>query len=425
MVRVHAAATAAATLRTSKERLQRHGLAEVKQEHIAHHSDPLKDFGSGGHKWYTLAGASGSKSNRWFGLLRRVLTTRTQEEVPEMKPLPLDGGAHLEADVMASVRRPPTREIQAADDELINAWGAALRAEGYAEASIDRASKRLRSFARRLPNGLIKATQGDVVTFYREREGIARQRLAARGEALRPARVVYARHPGWTSFVACIKQFYAWAERRGLMCQAMNPLRGIRQYPVARTDVAVRPEWYCRMLNNLSLSYRETALLWLLGHGLTPGEVLRLAPRDVDLEGRMVHVRGTRCPRVVPLSDRAVVRLRPWVTDKQWSGRQWLFPSGYRRPISDRTLRDIVQRVAARVFSAPSETSIRSGIYPLGFRHTFVVLALRRRVPVDCLMGLTGIGRAKLLTTYLSQTAPPERIRAEFRRLVSRCGDWL
>ena len=299
--------------------------------------------------------------------------------------------------------------------------------EGYAESSIDRASKRLRSFARRLPNGLLKATQGDVAAFYREREGIASRRQRAQDQLLgsRPAHVVYVRHPGWRSFVACAKEFYAWVERQGFISHTTNPVRGIRQYPVARTDVRVRPEWYCRMLNDPSLTYREGALLWLLGHGLTPGEVLRLAPRDVDLEARMIHVRGTRCARVVPLSDRAVVRLRPWVTDKQWSGRQWLFPSGYRRPISDRTLRDIVQRVAGRVFSAPSETSIRSGIYPLGFRHTFVVLALRRRVPVDCLMGLTGISRAKLLTAYLSQTAPPERLRAEFRRLVSRSRDWL
>jgi len=344
-----------------------------------------------------------------------------------IETLPQVDDARIPGDATTSVRPVAASPLRPADLELINAWGDRLRVEGYAESSIDRATKRLRSFARRLPNGLLKATRRDVVAFYEEREAVARQKQAAQEEALglRAVHVVYLRHPGWGSFVACVGQFYTWTGRQGLISPAMNPLLGIRRYPTVRTDVAVRPEWYCRMLHDSSLNNREAALLWLLGHGLTPGEVLRLTPRDVDLEAREVHLRGVRRARVVPLSDRAVARLRPWVMHKQWLGCRWLFPSGHGRPLSDRTVRDIVQRVARRVFRGPSEANIRRGIHPLGFRHTFVVLALRRRLAADCLMGLTGINRAKLLTTYLNQTASPERLRAEFRRLVNGCQNWI
>lgn len=298
--------------------------------------------------------------------------------------------------------------------------------EGYAASSIDRAMKRIRSFARRLPNGLLGATKRDVESFYADREALARNKHTTQNAVgLSSGQVAYSRQPSWTNFLASSKQFYAWAERQGLISAALNPVRSVRQYPTVRTGVPVRPEWYCRMLHDPSLSYREGALLWLLGHGLTPAEVRRLTPQDVDLEAQEVHVRGARCARSVPLSDRAVVRLRPWVTDKQWRRAAWLFPSGHRRPLSDRTARDIVRQVARRVFPGPSGEDIRRLVHPAGFRHAFLVLALRRHVAVDCLVGLTGISRANVLSKYLNQTAPPERLGAEFRRIVSTYRDWL
>jgi hypothetical protein len=61
----------------------------------------------------------------------------------------------------------------------------------------------------------------------------------------------------------------------------------------------------------------------------------------------------------------------------------------------------------------------------VGFRNTFVVRALRQGVPVDCLVSLTGIGRAELLTRYLAQTATPERVRNEFTRITGGWEDWI
>jgi site-specific recombinase XerD len=313
-----------------------------------------------------------------------------------------------------------------ADEVLIAAWGDALRADGYAPSSIDRATKRLRSFARRLPNGLTRATWMDVDTFYRSRQRLAAERrMARRALGIRTVNVAHVHSPDWANFVARAKQFYAWAEKRGLVSETTNPVRRIREHRRASEDVRVQPEWYSRMLFHTSLRHREKSLLWLLAHGLTPTEVLRLTPTDVNLRACEVHVKGCYRSRTVPLSARAVERLTPWVTAQYRLGRPWLFPSKRGRSLSDRTLRHIVQGVAERVFPGPSYAGIRREIHPVGFRDTFVVRALGQGVSADCLVSLTGIGRAELLTRYLAQTTSPDRVRAEFKRITTAWTDWI
>ncbi len=163
----------------------------------------------------------------------------------------------------------------------------------------------------------------------------------------------------------------------------------------------------------------------MLAHGLTPAETLRLKPTDVNLEAAEVYVRGRHRTRTMPLSDQGVAMLAPWVVAKYSFCRTWVFPSRRGRHLSDRRLREIVQTVARRVFPHPAQANIRHNIHPMGFRDTFVLGALKRGVPADCLVSLTGIGRAELLTRYLAQTAPPERIKAEFRRLVTGWQGWI
>jgi site-specific recombinase XerD len=339
---------------------------------------------------------------------------------------PVEGGARVRADATTFIRGTVASLLRPADADLVSEWAATLLANGYASSSVDRAAKRLRAFARSTPNGLLRAAKSDVYAFYRKQEALLLQRQAA-GEAagLEPVHMAYFRHPTWTQFESCARQFYLWAERRGLIPRALNPVRGLRHYPPVRTGISVQPRWYCRLLHDPSLDRREAALLWLLGHGLTPAEVLRLTPGDVDLEAQEVQIRGPRCVRVVPLSEAGVARFAPWVRGKRWQGRRWLFPSRRGRAISDRTLRDIVHKVVERVFPGPSYVNLRSTLHPGGFRHAFIVLALRRRIPVDCLLELTGLRRAKLLTAYLSQTAPPEKLREEFRRITGRGREWL
>ena len=266
----------------------------------------------------------------------------------------------------------------------------------------------------------------DVDTFYQSRKRLEKEkRMARSGLGIATVEVALVHSPGWANFVASAKQFYVWAEKHGFVSETTNPMRRIREHRRASEGVRVQPEWYSRMLFHPSLRHREKSLLWLLAHGLMPTEVLRLRPTDVNLRVCEVHVKGRYRSRTVPLSGRAVERLTPWVTAQYQLGRPWLFPSRRGRSLSDRTLRHIVQGVAERVFPGPSHAGIRREIHPAGFRNTFVVRALRQGVAVDCLVNLTGIGRAELLTRYLAQTASPERVRSEFKRISESWADWI
>jgi len=77
-----------------------------------------------------------------------------------------------------SVPSPAAAFLRPSDADLIADWGASLRAGGYAASSIAGATKRLEAFAKRLPDGLLRASKQDIVEFYEYRETAARRRRA-------------------------------------------------------------------------------------------------------------------------------------------------------------------------------------------------------------------------------------------------------
>jgi site-specific recombinase XerD len=310
--------------------------------------------------------------------------------------------------------------LRPVDVELLSRWHASLRSKGWTPSAAIQAVRHLRSFARRTPNGLLRASKHDVVAFHENRERllVGRQRRASQPET------TLLSHPTWTVFVHAAKNFYAWAERQGLVHPARNPTRGLAGEARRRVHVVAQPRWYDRLLYHAPLDTRETALLWLLAHGLGTSEVMRLRPRDVCLEPTChVRVSSPKRTRVVPLGDRAIQRLRPWVAAKQRFGSRWLFPAYRGRHISDRTVRHLVASVASRVF--PDRPLVRQRIHAGGFRTVFITRALRRRLPLDAVKALTGLSRARLLDAYLGEPVPVHRLRREFRRMTRRWRNWL
>ena len=107
-----------------------------------------------------------------------------------MEIIPLESGNDVCADATTSVPHMAPPPLHPSDVELIAAWGASLRADGYAVSSIEGAAKRLETFARRLPDGLLRATKRDVFAFYEDREALARRRQAAQqAVGLHPVRI--------------------------------------------------------------------------------------------------------------------------------------------------------------------------------------------------------------------------------------------
>jgi integrase len=236
----------------------------------------------------------------------------------------------------------------------------------------------------------------------------------------------------WRKSADALDAFYRWAQRRQLLSRRHNPIRGIRRPLAVSTNGAVdgaEMRKYDKLLHCPRASHRDRAIVWLLAHGLTPHEVSRLRPADVDLERREVRVRipGRACrSRLVPLSEKAAAVLEPWVLPRLKFGHTWLFQGARRgQPPSSHLVRQVVHRLAAEVFGPQWQDRIGQGIHPCGFRDVFITRAIQSRMPADCLVELLGLDRISRLRRYTQHTVTSERLHAEVRRLTSRSRGWI
>ena len=270
---------------------------------------------------------------------------------------------------------------------------------------MERALERLRAFARAIPGGLFQATRVHVGS-YADRQA---HRPAVR--AGRPANSgSYLRSEGWRKIVAVLTGFYFWCENvRGLGWSAGNPLRGMRRFPPVRRQGAVSPalaSCYDPLLALDLRSDRDRALTWLLAHGLRVSEVVILQPADVNLGGGKVQVRGRGDrARMVPLSDRGIRMIAPWVSERRRGGYPWLFPG----PDEDHHAalmlpNQVVRRLAEQAF--PQRPSVRRRINADGFRQLFLTRALARRPSLSFIAETLGVDR---LTTAVRCLPPAHR----------------
>jgi integrase len=129
--------------------------------------------------------------------------------------------------------------------------------------------------------------------------------------------------------------------------------------------------------------------VWLLAFGLTPGEILRLTPSDVDVEAREVRLPA----RTMPLTAAAVAALRPWVERQHFHGAEWLFVGRHGRRASRFVLQHAVNRLAVR-------GEVCGRVSMTGFRALFLARCLRRGIAIDCVLDLLGIQVPATLRPY-------------------------
>ena len=312
------------------------------------------------------------------------------------------------------------RTLRSEDACLIGVWATSLQERGATASSVDRARRRLAGFARRLPSGLLNATREDVVAHFRDQGTayLARYTELANGERPLP----YLRHPSWAIFVSLAKSFYRWAERQGLVMPNGNPLRGIIEHPRISVGAPLEGAWYERLLWDPAMPYREAALMWLLGLGLGIAEICALSPTDVDLATKTVVVRTLRRRRVVPLTEHAVEKLRPWVVLQ--GGGRWLFPSpNPERRISVRTARNIVATVARRVFAESPE--LTKWVRPAGFRTLLIQRALASNLSPDRVTELTGLNAVTILRACRRRPPVARSLHEELNGIATRWPGWI
>lgn len=143
-----------------------------------------------------------------------------------------------------------------------------------------------------------------------------RRYLAPAGGAARPAPATLARR------IAALRSFFRWCVERELLqtspAARLRPPRVPRRAP-RFLDVDEAAAVVERTSQSGRLALRNRALLELLyGAGLRVGEAVALDRTDLDLERRLVQVRGGKGDRdrVVPFGPPCAAALRAWLAER-------------------------------------------------------------------------------------------------------------
>jgi integrase len=184
-----------------------------------------------------------------------------------------------------------------------------------------------------------------------------------------------------------IKQLFRWARSRKLISE--NPLAELK---LAKPPLEPRPgpslEQVNRILEALSGPQR-TQIAVLAFSGMRSGELKRLRPEDLDLEGGWLHICSregaetkTRLSRRVPIHP----RLRPLLQALPGRRRPWLFtmPASSRYPQGDHQLntKKLNETFLEMVHKLGMPTGRKQGGYTLhSLRHFFETYTVNAGIP--------------------------------------------
>jgi integrase len=184
-----------------------------------------------------------------------------------------------------------------------------------------------------------------------------------------------------------IKQLFKWARSRMLISE--NPLAEVK---LAKPPLEPRPGPSLEQINQILEALSEpqrTPIAVLAFTGMRSGELQRLQPEDLDLEGGWLHIRSregaetkTRLSRKVPIHS----RLRPLLQALPGRRRPWLFtmPASSRYPQGDhplnvKTLNEAFLQVVEKL-SMP--TGRKHGGFTLhSLRHFFETFTVNAGIP--------------------------------------------
>lgn len=222
--------------------------------------------------------------------------------------------------------------------------------------------------------------------------------------------------------LSAIRSFYRWLHREGVV--EANPARTLRSPRSGRK----LPAWLTRsdvdrmftLAENRAAEggfrgARDLAILeTFYATGMRVSELQGLSPRDADLLGDQVKVRGKgRKERIVPLGSAAVRALRRYESRRAevLSGadrpdRDALFVSGNGRRLSTRRIQGIVQEFLDAI-ADEGELSTHS------LRHSFATHLLDAGADLMAVKEL--LGHASLSTTRIYTHTSKERLKKVYR----------
>ncbi len=224
--------------------------------------------------------------------------------------------------------------------------------------------------------------------------------------------------------VAAVRNFTAWAQRKGYMTEDPGAL--LASPKVSRTLPHVLRQNQAAQLLDLAATaaddesaerIRDLAILELLyGTGIRVGECAGLDLTDVDVRGQTIRVMGKgRKERIVPFGGPARDALQRWfeVRDQLATDRSdsavFLGTRGGR--IDQRMIRTVLQRLLRHLPDVPE-------ISPHGLRHSAATHVLEGGADLRYVQEL--LGHASLATTQLYTHVSFDRLRETFERAHPR-----
>lgn len=224
--------------------------------------------------------------------------------------------------------------------------------------------------------------------------------------------------------VASIRNFTAWAQRKGYMHDDPGAL--LASPKVARTLPQVLKQQQAAQLLDLAATaaddesterIRDLAILELLyGTGIRVGECAGLDVTDIDMKGQTIRVMGKgRKERIVPFGGPAAEALQRWLEIRyrlvdEKSGRA-VFLGARGGRIDQRMIRTVLQRLLRHLPDVPE-------ISPHGLRHSAATHVLEGGADLRYVQEL--LGHASLATTQLYTHVSFDRLRETFERAHPR-----
>jgi len=128
--------------------------------------------------------------------------------------------------------------------------------------------------------------------------------------------------------------------------------------------------------------------------GLGVSEVVKLKPEDIDVERKLIHIRGAkgRKDRYTLLSDVALETIRKYL--KEYGQSKWLFPSQDKQKY-------ITTRTVEKIFStACKKTNIKKNVTVHSLRHSFATHLLESGTDLRYIQELLGHRSSKITEIY-------------------------
>ena len=224
--------------------------------------------------------------------------------------------------------------------------------------------------------------------------------------------------------VAAVRNFTAWAQRKGLIAEDPGAL--LASPKVSRTLPQVLKQQQATELLDLAATaadeesptrIRDLAILELLyGTGIRVGECVGLDLTDVDLRGQTIRVLGKgRKERVVPFGTPALRALQRWLdvragfANAKSGNAVFIGERGAR--IDQRMIRTVLQRLLRHLPDVPE-------ISPHGLRHSAATHVLEGGADLRYVQEL--LGHASMATTQLYTHVSFDRLRETFERAHPR-----